>query len=89
MQNQKRKQLLWQFMWTTKTVSQLFSENLETLFHRTANFTDYSNTCLTLTNNAKDGAQKRIKTTHDRGANMITKISFKRLQASHSKSAMR
>ena len=31
-----------------------------------------------------DGAQKQIKTTHYRRAKVITKISFKRLQASHS-----
>ena len=78
-------------MATTETVNenQLFSENLETLFHRTANFTDYSNACLTLKNGERDDAQKRIKKTQDSGANIITNTSFKILQASHSKTAIR
>ena len=42
-----------------------------------------------LKNGEIDGAQKQIKTTHYRKAKVITKISFKRLQASHSKSAIR
>ena len=42
-----------------------------------------------LKNGERDGAQKQIKTTHYRRAKVITKISFKILQASHSKTAIR
>ena len=46
-------------------------------------------TLLSLKIGEKEGAQKRTKMTQDHGANIITETSFKRLQAVHSKSAMR